>query len=235
MCGRVAGPTVSCPTPSTPAARCGARRCSPPTSCSSTGALHDHDLAEGTVDRDLERGRIVVLEGPSRGTRHLQGIDEERWPVAPAASARIRLPRSLWAARPRRCKASVLQILLPRAMLVLSVQPKPCRPTLRALLLKMDSPPDPIPLLRFVTGQDFRRTPVVVFETQSCTWERRSRLSRVAVRISHGIFWEEARNSVNSGYSDIQVLSFDSRGSTARKFSADTGVAECFVVATNKS
>ncbi len=41
-------------------------------------ALHDHDLAEAIIDRVLERGRIVALEGPSMRTRHLEGIDYER-------------------------------------------------------------------------------------------------------------------------------------------------------------
>ena len=41
-------------------------------------ALHDYDLAEAVIDRVLERGRIVALEGPSMRTRHLQGIDYER-------------------------------------------------------------------------------------------------------------------------------------------------------------
>lgn len=34
-------------------------------------ALHDHDLAEVIVDRILERGRLVVLDGPSYRTKHL--------------------------------------------------------------------------------------------------------------------------------------------------------------------
>jgi DNA replication protein DnaC len=33
--------------------------------------LHDHDLAEAIVDRVLERGRLIVLDGPSYRTRHL--------------------------------------------------------------------------------------------------------------------------------------------------------------------
>ena len=41
-------------------------------------ALHDYDLAEAVIDRVLERGRIVALEGPSMRTRHLEGIDYER-------------------------------------------------------------------------------------------------------------------------------------------------------------
>ncbi|MBM4119085.1 AAA family ATPase [bacterium] len=33
--------------------------------------LHDQDLAEAIVDRVLERGRLIVLDGPSYRTRHL--------------------------------------------------------------------------------------------------------------------------------------------------------------------
>jgi DNA replication protein DnaC len=34
-------------------------------------ALHDPDLAEAIVDRTLERGRLLILDGPSHRTRHL--------------------------------------------------------------------------------------------------------------------------------------------------------------------
>jgi len=33
--------------------------------------LHDHDLADAIVDRTLERGQLLVLDGPSYRTRHL--------------------------------------------------------------------------------------------------------------------------------------------------------------------
>ena len=33
--------------------------------------LHDHDLAEAIVDRVLERGRLLLLDGPSHRARHL--------------------------------------------------------------------------------------------------------------------------------------------------------------------
>ena len=36
--------------------------------------LHDPDLAEAILDRILERGRIVTLEGPSMRTRHLDPV-----------------------------------------------------------------------------------------------------------------------------------------------------------------
>ena len=34
-------------------------------------ALHDHDLADAIVYRVLERGRLILLEGPSYRTRHI--------------------------------------------------------------------------------------------------------------------------------------------------------------------
>jgi len=37
--------------------------------------LHDHDLAAAIVDRTLERGRLLVLDGPSYRTRHLPPLD----------------------------------------------------------------------------------------------------------------------------------------------------------------
>jgi DNA replication protein DnaC len=39
--------------------------------------LHDHDLAEAIVDRVLEKGRLIVVDGPSYRTRHLQ-LDNEK-------------------------------------------------------------------------------------------------------------------------------------------------------------
>src|SRR6266852_4195296 len=45
--------------------------------------LHDEDLAYAIVDRVLERGRFLTLDGPSMRTKHL-GIDD---PTAPEASA----------------------------------------------------------------------------------------------------------------------------------------------------
>jgi DNA replication protein DnaC len=39
------------------------------------GVLHDPDLAEAIVDRTLERGRLLVLDGPSYRTRHLPPVD----------------------------------------------------------------------------------------------------------------------------------------------------------------
>ncbi len=44
--------------------------------------LHDEDLAHAIVDRILERGRLLTLDGPSMRTRHL-GLDD---PTANPAS-----------------------------------------------------------------------------------------------------------------------------------------------------
>ncbi len=40
--------------------------------------LHDHDLADAIVDRVLERGRLLVLDGPSYRTRDTPGVDALR-------------------------------------------------------------------------------------------------------------------------------------------------------------
>jgi DNA replication protein DnaC len=50
--------------------------------------LHDEDLAAAIVDRILERGRIITLDGPSIRTRHL-GLDDATTPVASTQPARI--------------------------------------------------------------------------------------------------------------------------------------------------
>jgi hypothetical protein len=39
-------------------------------------ALHDSDLADAIVDRTLERGRLLILDGPSHRTRLLD-LDTE--------------------------------------------------------------------------------------------------------------------------------------------------------------
>jgi IstB-like ATP binding protein len=44
--------------------------------------LHDEDLAHAIVDRILERGRLLTLDGPSMRTKHL-GLDD---PTSPEAS-----------------------------------------------------------------------------------------------------------------------------------------------------
>ena len=46
-----------------------------------------------------------------------------------------------------------------------------------------------------------------------------------------GKSWENTRRELNAHYTDIQVHSIATTGSTDRAFSADTGIAECLVVA----
>ena len=50
-----------------------------------------------------------------------------------------------------------------------------------------------------------------------------------------GKSWQSARQALKAHYSDIHVTSIAATGSTARAFSADTGMAECLVVATKRS
>jgi DNA replication protein DnaC len=50
--------------------------------------LHDEDLAHAIVDRILERGRMLTLDGPSLRTQHL-GIDDATSPGVSAPPARI--------------------------------------------------------------------------------------------------------------------------------------------------
>ena len=49
-----------------------------------------------------------------------------------------------------------------------------------------------------------------------------------------GKAWQEARETLSNCYSDIHLTSIASSGGTARAFSADTGMAECLVVATKR-
>src|SRR3989454_566184 len=49
--------------------------------------LHDEDLAHAIVDRVLERGRFLTLDGPSMRTKHL-GLDDPTAPEASHQSAR---------------------------------------------------------------------------------------------------------------------------------------------------
>jgi len=46
--------------------------------------LHDEDLAQAIVDRVLERGRLLHLDGPSMRTKHL-GLDDPTATEAPSA------------------------------------------------------------------------------------------------------------------------------------------------------
>jgi DNA replication protein DnaC len=48
--------------------------------------LHDEDLAATILDRILERGRFIHLDGPSARTRHL-GLQE----ILPATAERARI------------------------------------------------------------------------------------------------------------------------------------------------
>src|SRR2546426_4332626 len=50
--------------------------------------LHDEDLAHAILDRILERGRVLTLDGPSMRTKHL-GLDDRTSPEASDQPARI--------------------------------------------------------------------------------------------------------------------------------------------------
>ena len=50
-----------------------------------------------------------------------------------------------------------------------------------------------------------------------------------------GKSWKGAREALRAHYSNVHVVSIAATGSTARAFSADTGMAECLVVATKRS
>ena len=50
--------------------------------------LHDEELAQAIVDQILERGRLLILDGPSLRTKHL-GLDDSTSPGASDQSARI--------------------------------------------------------------------------------------------------------------------------------------------------
>ena len=49
-----------------------------------------------------------------------------------------------------------------------------------------------------------------------------------------GKAWEPARNSLFKHYGDVHIVSIATSGGTDRAFSADTGMAECMVVATKR-
>ena len=51
---------------------------------------------------------------------------------------------------------------------------------------------------------------------------------------ARGKSWERAREALKAHYGDVHVTSIAATGSTARAFSADTGMAECLVVATKR-
>jgi len=54
--------------------------------------LHDRDLAEAIVDRVLERGRLIVLDGPSARTRHIEHMAQERHDLKGARISGIKGP-----------------------------------------------------------------------------------------------------------------------------------------------
>ena len=49
---------------------------------------------------------------------------------------------------------------------------------------------------------------------------------------TRGKAWEASRTALSKNYTDIHILSIAATGQTERAFSADTGIAECLVVAT---
>ena len=53
--------------------------------------------------------------------------------------------------------------------------------------------------------------------------------------LARGKSWLRARSMLEKHYSDIHLVSIATTGSTNRAFSADTGMAECLVVATKRS
>ena len=54
------------------------------------------------------------------------------------------------------------------------------------------------------------------------------------IAFARGKGWEKARKALAAHYTGIHVLSVAATGTTARAFSADTGMAECLVVATKQ-
>ena len=52
---------------------------------------------------------------------------------------------------------------------------------------------------------------------------------------ARGRSWQRAREALQAHYCDIHVTSIAATGSTARAFSADTGMAECLIVATKRN
>ncbi|MCY4188083.1 MAG: hypothetical protein OXD30_06325 [Bryobacterales bacterium] len=52
---------------------------------------------------------------------------------------------------------------------------------------------------------------------------------------TQGKSWEKSRLALHANYSDIHLLSIANTGSTERAFSADTGMAECLLLATKKA
>ncbi len=57
--------------------------------------LHDHDLAEAIVDRVLEKGRLIVVDGPSYRTRHLE-LDKPQRPGKDVARVSGKSGHNFW-------------------------------------------------------------------------------------------------------------------------------------------
>lgn len=60
--------------------------------------LHDEDLAHAIVDRVLERGRLLHLDGPSMRTKHL-GLDDATAPGAPSGEV-VKISGNSWSELP---------------------------------------------------------------------------------------------------------------------------------------
>jgi DNA replication protein DnaC len=54
--------------------------------------LHDHDLAEAIVDRTLERGRLLVLDGPSHRTLDSKSVQAHLKPDKISGKSRTKFP-----------------------------------------------------------------------------------------------------------------------------------------------
>lgn len=84
--------------------------------------LHDPDLADAIVDRVLERGRLIVLDGPSARTRHIDRLSLEGKVKEAATISGIRPP---YFPEPTKQKSNgrevILSKLFPSAMLTMTV------------------------------------------------------------------------------------------------------------------
>ena len=63
--------------------------------------LHDHDLAEAIVDRTLERGRLLVLDGPSHRTLDSKAVQAHAKPDKISGKPRTKFPEPPGARRRR--------------------------------------------------------------------------------------------------------------------------------------
>jgi len=96
--------------------------------------LHDDDLAQAIVDRVLERGRLLQLDGPSMRTKHL-GLDDPTRPEAPSVEEVVRISGNSWSEfpEPTATFAAVLVALFKdaavrwwrRPKLIVSIKPGP--------------------------------------------------------------------------------------------------------------